>query len=127
MRLSTPTNSSAVNFERTTRSSVWQLMHSISGRFCSAVPGMLANHSELVSWPEMSATLASARSAPAGASAPTSTPAGAELIADGADVQSVMSRRQPAGGKDVAAGLIGDDGNGERRAVAPGAHQHALH
>ena len=77
MRLSTPTNSSAVNFERTTRSSVWQLMHSISGRFCSAVPGMLMNHSVLVSWPEISSTLASARSALAGRSAPTSALAGA--------------------------------------------------
>ena len=51
------------------RSSVWQLMHSISGRFCSAVPGMLMSHSVLVSWAARSLALRSLRSTAAGCAA----------------------------------------------------------
>ena len=72
MRRSTPTNSSAENFERSTRSSVWQLMHSISGSFCSAVPGMLLSHSVLVSCAARSPALRSLRSAVAVRPAATS-------------------------------------------------------
>ncbi len=63
MRLSTPASSAAPNVERTMRSTVWQLMHSISGRFCSAVPGMLISHSVLVSCAARSVVLRSRRSA----------------------------------------------------------------
>ncbi|HEU5276353.1 MAG TPA: hypothetical protein VFU97_22050 [Xanthobacteraceae bacterium] len=38
-------------------------MHSISGRFCSAVPGMLISHSVLVSWAARSFAGCRARSA----------------------------------------------------------------
>ena len=50
-----------------------------------------------------------------------------ELIADGADRQRIMSGSEPIGGKAVAAGGVGHDRDGERRAVAPGADQHAFH
>ncbi len=103
-------------------------MHSISGRFCSAVPGMLMNHSVLVSWPEMSATDASARSAVAGCSGfDIGGGRSRKLIADGADRERVMARGEAVGGEAVTAGRIGDDGDGERRAVALGADQHAFH
>ena len=49
MRFSTSNICSAPCFVRRMRSKVWQLMHSISGRFCSVVPGMLMNHSVLLS------------------------------------------------------------------------------
>jgi hypothetical protein len=71
MRSITPTNLLASCLVLVTSSSVWQCAQPRIAAFCSAVPGMLASHSALVSCAATSLAFASFRWAVAGLSLPT--------------------------------------------------------
>ena len=77
MRLTTCIHSSVSWVERTTRSSVWQLVQLSSIAFWSSVPGMLIIHSALVSWEARFLVLSSLMSVLVVFSATTSAAAGA--------------------------------------------------
>ncbi len=73
IRFNTSYIAAALCFVRAIFSNVWQLMHSINGRFWSALPGMLMNQSVFVSCAARSRVLRNMRSMLAAPCAGTST------------------------------------------------------
>jgi hypothetical protein len=100
-------------------------MQSATSRFSGSVPGQLASHSALVSWPESLLELDVGGRGVLGGDGRGRL--AVEIEAHGADRQRIVAGAEPVGGKGVAACIVGGHRRGDGGIRPGGGHRHAAH